>query len=242
MELSFQTSAGSSERHPVYVKVFEKGTGISNRIEILLIASQQQSTMIEPLGLDFGKVMKGETYERTVNITEVPTDRFSILNVTAGDRPIRGTFETIGERAGLKTYQVRVLFSPDDEQSGQSRGFFTIETDSLLRPEVQISYSYSMVPDISAEPSIISLGSVRVGATSEVSVLITARNEEEFRCEIKFVPDGSEASVIRKGNPTELLFKATPSQTGIWYDKLIVVVKTSEREEVLEIECVGYVH
>ena len=242
MKVSFQTSAGSSERHPVFVKVFEKGTGIPKRIEILLMASQQQSMSIEPMGLGFGRVVKGETYERTVNISEVPTDRFTILKVDSENQPIRGEFETLGERGGLKTYQVKAIFSPDGNLPDREKNFFTVETDSLLRPKLQIPYSYSVMPDVYSEPSVISLGSTKAGTTTEETIRITVRGKDKFQCEIKSVPEGCEVKIVKEGNPTELLFTATPKQPGIWQGKLVIVVTISEREEILEIDCVGYVN
>ena len=241
MKVSFQTSAGSSERHPVFVKVFEKGTGMSKRIEILLMASQQQSMMIEPMGLDFGRVEKGESYERTVNLSEVPTDRFSILRITSEDQPIQGSFETIGERGGLKTYQAKVIFSPSGIQPDRAVNVFVVETDSILRPHVQIPFNYLMMPDVNVEPSVVSLGSVKVGETVEEKILINVRNRDLLSCEIKSIPEGCEVVAVKGGNPTELLFKTVPKQPGIWQGKLIMSVKTSEGEEVVEIDCVGYV-
>ena len=241
MKLSFQTSAGSSERHPVFVKVFEKGTGLSNRIEIVLMASQQQSMMIEPMSLDFGKVVKGETYERTINITEVPTDRFSILAITSENQPIRGTFESSSERGGLKTYRIKVLFTPDENSPVPLGKVFTIETDSLLRPKVPIPYGYSVLPDVFVEPSIISLGNVEVGTMVKKSFLIMARNENELQCKVVSIPVNCKVAIVQNGNPTELSFQVAPRELGVWQGKLIIEFKTSEREGVLEIDCVGYV-
>jgi hypothetical protein len=241
-KVSFTTSASASERHSIFLPVFEKGTGQSKRLEFLLLASQQQSMQIEPMMIDFGNVVAGEKYTRTINLTEVPTDRFSVTKISSNNQPIQGSFNTIGVRQGLKTYQAEILFSPNDKESDLSNNFFIIETNSILRPKVSIPYTFKLLSDISAEPSTISLGSMAIGETVEEKITITSRKHEIINCRIQKAPDNCNAEIVRQGNPTELLVRIKPNKSGIWQDKIFVAVKTSSREEVLEIDCVGYVH
>jgi hypothetical protein len=241
-KVSFTTSTAVSERHSVFLPIFEKGSGQSKRLEFLLLASQQQSMQIEPMMIDFGNVIAGEKYTRTINLTEVPTDRFSITKIDSNSKPIKGSFNTIGIHQGLKTYQAEILFSPNDKESEPLNDFFVIETNSILRPNIPIYYTYKLLSDISAKPSTISLGSVAIGETVEEKITITSRKHEIINCRIQKVPDNCNAEIVRQGNPTELLVRIKPNKSGIWQDKIFVVVKTSLREEVLEIDCVGYVH
>jgi hypothetical protein len=142
----------------------------------------------------------------------------------------------------LKTYQVEILFSPNDKEAELSNDFFIIETNSILRPKVSIPYTFKLLSDISAEPSTISLGSIAIGETVEEKITITSRKHEIVNCRIQKTPDNCNTEIVRQGNPTKLLVRIKPNKSGIWQDKIFVVVKTSLREEVLEIECVGYVH
>lgn len=67
VKVSFTTSTAASERHSVFLPIFEKGSGQSKKLEFLLLASQQQSMWIEPPSIDFGNVVSGEKYVRTIN-------------------------------------------------------------------------------------------------------------------------------------------------------------------------------
>ncbi|MDR1494115.1 MAG: DUF1573 domain-containing protein [Planctomycetaceae bacterium] len=241
-QVALTTSTSASERHSIFLPVVEKGTGVVQRIEILLLASQQQSMSIDPLTIDFGNVHPNEKYTRTINFMEEPTDRFSITGFDPNGTPIQGKYQTIGSRDGLKTYQVEVVFTPNGNEPDREKDYFVVETNSLLRPQVNIPFSFKLIPEISAEPATISIGSVEIGQTAEEKVKIVSQKKEKLECSIKKRPSNCTVDIVRQGNPIELFVKVKPEKSGIWQDKIILAVKTSSREEVLEIECVGYVH
>ncbi|MDR1385521.1 MAG: DUF1573 domain-containing protein [Planctomycetaceae bacterium] len=241
-KVAFTTSISASERHSIFLPVVEKGTGVVQRIEILLLASQQQSMSIDPLTIDFGNVHPNEKYTRTINFMEEPTDRFSITGFDPNRTPIQGKYETATSRDGLKTYQLEVIFTPNGSEPDREKDYFVVETNSLLRPKVNIPFSFKLIPEISAEPATISIGSIEIGKTAEEKVKIISQKNEKLECSIKTIPSNCTVDIVRQGNPIELSVKVKPEKSGIWQDKIILAVKTSSREEVLEIECVGYVH
>jgi hypothetical protein len=241
-KVSFLSSASASERHSIFLPVFEKGSGHSKKLEFLLLASQQQSMQIDPMMIDFGNVVTGEKCTRTVNLTEVPTDRFSITKIDSNSKPIQGSFKTIGIHQGLKIYQAEISFVPDGKESESAMNFFIVETNSILRPKIPIYYTYQLLSDISAEPSTLSLGSAAIGKTVEEKITITSQKDKIISCQVQKVPDNCHVEIVRQGNPAELLVRIKPDKSGIWRDKITVAVKTSSREEVLNIECAGYVH
>lgn len=240
-KVAFTTSASSSERHSVVLPVIEKGTGASQKIEFLLLASQQQSMSIEPLAIDFGKVHQDEKYTRTINFMEEPTDRFSIVGLDPNGTPIQGSFQTIGARNDLKTYQVEVVFSPNGQQPDREKDFFIVETSSVLRPKVNIPFNFHLLSDITVSPDTISLGSISLGETVSDFIEISSRKNEKINCKITKVPADCSVEILEQGNPVKIQAKLKPSQTGVWQEKIIVTVNTSSREEVLEINCVAYV-
>ena len=203
-KVSFQTSAASSERHPVFLTVYEKGSGQSQRLEFLLLASQQESMVIEPQGIDFGSVVPGKKYVRTVNFSEVPTDRFSIMRFASNGNPTQGKFKTIGTREGLNIYQVEVEFVPDSQEPNYEKNSFTVETSSILRSKVQVPYTFKLLPEIYAEPSTIPLGSIDVGEKVTEKIQIRSRKGEDLQCEVPVVPEGCQVEVIHKGDLAEI--------------------------------------
>jgi hypothetical protein len=241
-KVSFETSSGSSERHSVSVPIFEKGTGLSKKLNFELLASQQQSMGIDPLGVDFGNVDMGKKYTRTLNFTEVPTDRFSITKFLSTRKQLQGSFHTIGINQGLKTYQVEITFIPDSQKPDRTNDIVTIETNSILRPKVEVPFTYNLLPEIRAEPSSVALGSIAVGETVEAKIKIVSRSSGITKSETRSIPDGCNVEIIKQGNPTEVSIRFKPIKAGIWQDEILIAVNTSSCEEVLSIACFAYVH
>jgi hypothetical protein len=235
------SSAGSAERHSVYVTCYEKGTGYSVQIELLLLASQQQPMIIEPSKLDFGEVRKSETYKRIVNLTEVPTDRFSVTKFDPNGNPMRGTVKTINDDGDLKTYQVEIEFTPKESLEDGSFKVLAIETNSLLRPSVRIPFEYSLKSGVYAEPDVISLGSVAQGRTVEKTIKLISAENESFHCSVVNKPEDSSVEFHEGKGEATLKLKITPKTTGILQGEIGLQVQTESESRSLVVKYIGYV-
>ena len=241
LAVTFQSSAGSAERHSVFVTCYEKGSGYSERLELLLLASQQQPLVVEPSKLDFGEVRKGETYKRTVNLTEVPTDRFSVTGFDANDNPLRGTVKTANEGVDLKTYQVDVEFTPDEPLDEGSFKYFTIETNSLLRPSVRIPFEYVLKSGVYSEPDVISLGSIERGKPVEKTVKLISAENESFRVSLSNKPESCSVEVREGKGESTLDVTIVPETPGILQGEIELRVQRESETSGLVVKYIGYV-
>ncbi len=241
LKITFLSSVGTAERHSVYVTCYEKGTGFSTRIELLLLASQQQTMKVEPTRLNFGEVQKGEIYKRIINLTEVPTDRFNVTNFDPNGNPIRGIVNTVNKDSELKTYQVELEFTPNGTIEDRTSSTFVIETNSLLRPYVRVPYEFILKSGIYAEPSMVSLGNVELGQSIEKEVKLISAEKEDFHCSVVKQPEDC-SIVIHEGKGVILLeLNITPESKGVMRRRIELLVESKTKSKDLVIEYIGYV-
>ena len=241
LKIKFQSSAGSAERHSVFVTCYEKGTGYSVQVELLLLASQQQPMTVEPSKLNFGEVRKGKTCKRIINLTEVPTDRFSVTGFDPNGNPILGTVKAANDDGDLKTYQVEIEFTPENPLEEGSFKFFTIETNSLLRPLVRIPFEYTLKSGIYAEPNVISLGSIEQGASIEKTVKLISAENESFHVSVLNKPEDCSVEIHEGKGESTLEVKIVPETEGILQGEIELQVQTEAGTSGLVVKYIGYV-
>jgi len=154
--VAFRSTSAPSQRHSVFLTCFEKGTGVSRQVELFLFGSQRKSMVVTPTRLDYGRVVPGESYCRTVCLREVPTDRFVLKNVDLGELPIVHEIEETKGEDGLAVYRIRLRLNVDDGSSGQNAGNLGLTTDSLVRPQVTIPVKFETAAPVRAVPSVVS--------------------------------------------------------------------------------------
>lgn len=238
--VAVQSTNAASQRYSVVLRFFEKGTGVSRQVELLLIASQRKSMEVAPARLDFGLVVSGRSYSRTVRMSEVPSDRFVLKKVDAGKLPIVHEIEATKDKDGLATYRIRLGLEVDDRWSGKHTGELGLTTDSHVRPQVTIPVEFEIAPLVRAIPSVVSLGSVVIGESRQERVRFVSRNGEPLVVEIQSAPDECSVELDEKSNPPEIIIITKLNEPGVWEGIIKCNVQASSREEVIEIKCVGY--
>ena len=240
LRITFQASAGSSGHDSVNVTCYEKGTGYSAQLELLLLASLVQPMTVDPAKLDFGEVRKGETYKRIVNLTEVPADRFSVTGIDPNGNPIRGTVKTASDSTDLKTYQVEAEFTPEEPPEANTFKSFIIETNSLLRPVVRIPFKYSLKSGVCAEPEVISLGSVELGKPAGKTVKLVSAEGARFHCSVANKPEECSVEVHEGKEAVTLEVKITPETEGILQGEIDLRIQTESGTNPLKVTYIGY--
>ncbi len=240
LKIKFQSSAGSAERHSVFVTCYEKGTGYSVQVELLLLASQQQPMTVEPSKLNFGEVRKGKTCKRIINLTEVPTDRFSVTGFDPNGNPILGTVKAANDDGDLKTYQVEIEFTPENPLEPNTYQFFTIETNSLLRPMVRIPFEYTLKSGVYPEPEVLSLGSVELGKPIERTVKLISAEGARFNCSEVNKPEECSVEVREGMEAVTLEIKVTPETAGMLHGEINLQIQTESETGELTVKYVGY--
>lgn len=238
--VTLRSTNQASQRHSVILTFFEKGTGVSRQAELLLFGSQRESMVVTLTKIDFGRVVPGKSYTRTVSIREVPTDRFVLKSVDLGELPIVHEVEVAKDKDGFATYRLHLELAVDEEWSGEHAEELSLTTDSHFQPKVTIPVLFRIEPPVRAIPSVISVGTVVVGEPREERVEFVSRCGEPVGVEIQSHPDECSITLDRQKNPLEMMVAIKLKKPGIWQDVITVNTQTPSGEEVIEIRCVGY--
>jgi hypothetical protein len=238
MEVIFQSGASTSARQTIVMKCYEEGTGVSQTFPLELFGNQRRSMEIMPTSLDFGLVVPSEEVFRTINLKEMPTDRFTILKVDVGQLPITYTRQEEIAPDGLKFYRTEFKFVLQDEKiEGNQSGVIEFTTDSKQFPNVKIPVVYKVAPVIRAIPSIVSFGMLKVGEKAESKVEFEARTGEPVAAIVKSLPN----SVTFEKKSDAYLVSFMPEQSGIWENVLELELKSGSNILPLPLKCVAFV-
>ena len=176
LRIATQATGITSMRNSVGLTFYEKGSGVSRRVQLTLIGSQRESMEVNPRTLDFGLMVPGKTSSRLICLCEKPADRFLLKKVDPGKLPITHRVETTRDKNGLATYRVNVELEAEKELPGEHRGELTFTTDSYVRPTVTVPVTFQVEPPVRAIPSVIALGTVAVGEPREERLRLVCRS------------------------------------------------------------------
>ncbi len=240
LSLALNTGNSSSLRHNVTLQCFEEETGKSCRTWFFVFASQQESMKVVPAWLDFGKIMPGETVSRTVTLSEVPTDRFTVQGVDTGDPCLGSAVESYQKDDGLIVYRIGFKLAPGESRAGSHTGTVVVATDSQQLPRVEIPVRYQVPSHVAAIPGTISFGSVPVGTVVSEQVQLHSTDGDALAVSVESPPKGGAIAVDESSDPVTLTIQCNVDQLGIWKESAKVTVKGRSWEETVEIKCLAF--
>lgn len=243
LEFEMRVPGSTSLRQLVGLKLHEKGTGLSRLITLGVFGTYRKLMTVSPDHVDFGLVVPGSTYKRTVLLKELPTDRFSLLEVEVGNLPVECEVETRRGDTGLHTHKLDlVLRVPDGATSGETRSVVVLNLDNHERKQVHIPVSYEVEPSIKAVPSAVSFGTIAIGEEHVRKLQIIPEDGSSIKSVRVQSSPGCTVEVDRETKPAEITVKVQLSESGIWIGNISVDVETeSGLKQTLEITGAAYV-
>lgn len=229
-----------SQRLFVTLDVIEVGSGESREVVFSLFGVQRESMRVVPNMLDFGRVARGKSYERTIRVEEVPTDRFAITDIRYDASSMSHKIMSRKDRDGLSTHLILFNLRVDRPVPGRRSGEILLMTDSRLRPEVKIPVSFEVPPPVRAMPSIVSLGSVGVGEVHRDRVRFLSSTDEPVTIEAVKVPPECSVEPAPTTSPPELVVSTTLRAPGAWRGEIEVRATTPSGVHPVTVRCVGY--
>lgn len=235
-----QSRNAASQSDTVFLKFFEKGTGVSSRVALHLFASQRGSMKVTPERLDFGRVVPGKSYSRVVRLEEVPTDRFVLQGVDPGGLPMRHEIREVRGKDGLMAYVIHLNLVAPEGKPGKKADKLTLATDSHVRSQVIVPVQYEIPPRVAAVPSVISLGTVRVGETREERIRLVSQDSEPLTVTVLSAP--AESAVRVEGTPSapELVLTAQLKHPGVWQGAVKLKAQSASGGDDIEVKCAGF--
>ena len=238
--LSVALHPKGSFHHAVALTLFDKGSPVPRRVTLDLLGVTRASMKITPKAVDFGVVVPGSSISRTVLLTEVPTDRFSILTVDTGSLPITWKTEESKDNNGLSSYLLRLGLNVAQAAPTRHEGAIVVTTNSISRPRVAIPIAFHVAPYVRAVPSVVSLGTIRVGDVREQKIQFVSRDGAPISLTIDKTAEDC-VTAVDNTHPAQLLVRLRPQTVGIWQRQLRITAHSASRHELVEINCVAYV-
>ncbi len=229
-----------SLRQTVLLLIAEAETGSSRQVALLLFGSQRRLMSVAPRALDFGAIVPGRSYSRTITLTEVATDRFTLKDVDPGELAFAHHFDEQKDQQGYRTYRVQCQFNFDGASAGKHLESLILATDSRFSPHVKVPVSYEVSPDVSIIPSIVALGQVRIGEPQQRRVRVVPRSGRLARIEMDPSPDGISVEVDDRPDQPELIITSTLKDPGTWERVIKANAQLGSKTERIEIRCVGF--
>lgn len=239
LRVSTKAVVSTSLRNSIELTFFEQGSGKPRKVSLALIGSQREPMEVTPAKLDFGLVIPGKTYSRTVSLREKPTDRFVLKGVDIGGLRMDHRVEVVRDRNGFATYRVNLDLKADDA-GALEEGELTLTTDSFVRPKIVVPVRFRVEPPVRAVPSIVSVGTIPAGKSVERKVKLISRSGEIVHIKIESHPDECSIAVNDSRNPSEMAVTVQLMDHGVWDGIIRTKVSCGSLEHFLDIRCVGF--
>ena len=242
LKITTDVPGSPSVRESIRLTFYEKGTGVSREVDLNILGSRRELVQITPSRVDFGMVVPGKSYSRTLRLVELPTDRFVLEGVDAGSLPMTCEIEEVDNANGLRAYRLHLNLSVEQsETAGEHVSELLLALDGHAREQVKIPVRFEVESSVKAIPSAVALGTVKVGESCEGRVQLVSRNDVDLTILDCEAPEGCSVEVDRGASPPELIVKVQLAESGIWRGVIRSrVLSSSGDEQSIEIKCAAY--
>lgn len=236
LNIKLQAPNSVSIRQIVRVPVFDKQSATLREFSFTLYGNQIHSAEISNRLIDYGTIVPGQIYHRTLTLTELETDRFNIIDVVMERLPLQYEISTFIGKGGLKTYHFKFALKVPLNYTSTMRKPIAIETSSLLKPIHKAEVNFNVEPLVTAEPSVLVLGEISLGQHIERDIVIAARGETLK--EVIVLEKPSEVIIQQdKELPHKLIVVAEMSKAGVWQGVIRLRITGDGREDTISIPC-----
>jgi hypothetical protein len=196
---------------------------------------------VVPSEIDFGLVSQGDTVQREVRLSEMPSDHFVIEKVDAGAMPVQCTLSPVTEFDGIKGYRIQLTLEVGTLESGDHTGELKIHTTSDLRPVVVVPIRFRVKSFAEVTPRIVAFGSTSLGRGAPRRVHVSSTDGSPVKVKVLKTPRDWNVLVHEKGNTADITIEPTFSKPGLWQEVVELQVQSGSREEKFVLQCAGYV-
>jgi hypothetical protein len=185
-----------------------------------------------PESMAFGQVTKGGTPKSTIQVTLVGEPNWTITELKPESNYVKPVAKLIKRNGAEVTYEITASLR-SDLPVGKWYTDIWLQTNSPNLAKVRIPLTVDVNAPVSATPSVIQLGDVKVGGSAEQNVLV--KGEKPFR--IKAVKGGESllkvSGIDREAKAVHVLrFTFKPEKSGEINRAVSIVTDDSEEPAV----------
>lgn len=243
LRVAVRPPSSTSLRQTIGLLLHERRSGCVRSIALSLLGTCPRKMKITPSYIDFGSVVQGKSYARTVLLEELPSDRFALVGVDAGELPITCKAEDVVNRDGLHLYRLSLRLSLRGHNvAGKYAGDLHLTLDGYSVKTMIVPIRYEVKTSIRVIPEAVAFGTVSAGASLERTIRIISNRENDCTVVACDVPKGCSVRVDRHTYTTVVILKVLLVDPGMWQDAVEITVRSrSGQQSVIHVPCAAYV-
>jgi len=227
-------------RQSVLLPLIEPTTNSSREVLLTLYGSQVLFKNLTPGAIDFGVVVPGRSYSRTLTVEETAADRYLVARIDTGSLPLTWTCAYSDDKSkGLRLSKITLGLRLGDERPGKHSGMLQLKTDSRFSPDVPVPVSFEVAPQISVIPARLALGELPVGVSQRRVIQLKSADGRPIRVKLKAIPPEASVKLDPKADHVDLVVTINLRTAGVWLDAILADVETESHHELIEIKCVA---
>jgi hypothetical protein len=195
----------------VYVRI---GPQFTSTATLQVKATTRMDVVFNPGEVNFGVVGGGaEPPQQVVDIEYAGNMNWRVTDINTNGAPVDVSFSEFNRQPGRVGYHIVVTLKPD-APPGLIKQELTVNTNDPNSPKVPLLIEATIQGALAVSPHNINFGDVRVGATSEMKVVI--RGDKPFKIDsVEGIGDGFDVDLPAGTAKTQILtVKYQPGQPG----------------------------
>ena len=214
------------------------GPEFTSSADVKVTASSRADVVFNPGDVEFGAVDHGQAASQTVDVEYAGPLDWHVTELAVGkDQPFEATQTETYRKPGKVGYQIKVTLKTD-APPGAFRETLFVKTNDPASPTLPVLVTGDVQAVLSASPTRLNLGSVRVGETVMKKVVL--RGAKAFRV-TAVDGTGAEAALDSELGPAAMVqtlsFKCQPSQVGDFKREL--KIKTDVQDDPITVTVEG---
>lgn len=244
MTVSLSSSVLPPIHETVRLTLRDSASGESTVAALDVVGCKFPTKKLSGRTLPLGSARRGDTAMAVYRLSEVPTDRFTIVDVRASNLPIEHEISTQVDSTGLATYRVSVRCDTTPFKPGAYEGSLIFTTTSESIPTVLVPLSVRVLPDVQFRPEQLAFDAVNQGdeAISHIAIFsplgssITSVRPMNVRSDMTVTVGSPIADEV----PVEVRWRWTKPFDGS--RTLLLAIATSDGNANLTLHCSRSAH
>ena len=172
VEITMDTRKFTRRKDSNVIVVFDRP--FREEVTIPITAYIRTDVVIAPGSVQFGKIDREQKNARTLKISYAGRDDWKIKEVLTNSKEVTAVFKESSRGGGRVNYDLTVSLG-EKVRYGPFRHSITLVTDDAKSPHVPLLVEAQVTPDITVNPSVLSLGTMTPGETKNVQVVLQGK-------------------------------------------------------------------
>ena len=149
------------------------------KIELKISGVVKTEFTLEPEFLHFGDVERGKTVAKTINLVQIGKEHLRLNRIEVNEKYFSTRLSSFKDKPH-KRFKVDIRLKPN-APVGRINEVITLHTNLKRHPRIEIPICGNMLGRIRVKPQMLSLGSIKKGASSAKKIELRATDQRDFK-------------------------------------------------------------